>query len=83
MLWHAVTPQEVAGFITERDGHPSYPDRIFLTNGASEGDNRSCPYLLPYIISSRWFDISLISKAVHLLRGLVKVTYDCPLVSCR
>lgn len=27
--------QDVADFITERDGHPSYPANIFLTNGAS------------------------------------------------
>ncbi|CAM9111062.1 unnamed protein product [Discosporangium mesarthrocarpum] len=29
--------EEIAAFIEERDGHPAYPDRIFLTNGASEG----------------------------------------------
>nr|AIT69923.1 alanine transaminase [Dictyopteris undulata] len=29
--------EEVAAYITERDGHPAYADRIFLTNGASEG----------------------------------------------
>jgi glutamate--glyoxylate aminotransferase len=28
--------QEVADFIMARDGVPSHPDRIFLTNGASE-----------------------------------------------
>jgi len=27
--------QDVADFIAERDGHPSYPGNIFLTNGAS------------------------------------------------
>lgn len=27
----------VAGFIEERDGHPSNPEHIFLTNGASDG----------------------------------------------
>lgn len=30
--------QEIAAFITERDGHPARADRIYLTNGASEGD---------------------------------------------
>lgn len=29
--------QDVADFISERDGHPSYPANIFLTNGASAG----------------------------------------------
>jgi aspartate/methionine/tyrosine aminotransferase len=29
--------QHVAEFIKERDGHPSDPESIFLTNGASEG----------------------------------------------
>ena len=27
--------QDVANFIAERDGHPSYPGNVFLTNGAS------------------------------------------------
>lgn len=31
-----VPRQQVAAFITERDGHPSSPSNIFLTNGASE-----------------------------------------------
>lgn len=29
--------QEIAEFIAERDGHPAQADRIYLTNGASEG----------------------------------------------
>jgi glutamate--glyoxylate aminotransferase len=29
--------QEVADFILERDGHPSDPETIFLTDGASKG----------------------------------------------
>lgn len=29
--------EEVAEFITERDGYPASADQIFLTNGASEG----------------------------------------------
>lgn len=29
--------RDVARFIEERDGHPSYPGNIFLTNGASTG----------------------------------------------
>nr|AIT69931.1 alanine transaminase [Sargassum thunbergii] len=29
--------EEIAAFIAERDGHPAYVDRIYLTNGASEG----------------------------------------------
>nr|AIT69915.1 alanine transaminase [Undaria pinnatifida] len=29
--------EEIAAFITERDGHPARADRIYLTNGASEG----------------------------------------------
>lgn len=29
--------QEIAEFIAERDGHPARADRIYLTNGASEG----------------------------------------------
>jgi glutamate--glyoxylate aminotransferase len=29
--------EEIAGFITARDGHPAHSDKIFLTNGASDG----------------------------------------------
>ncbi|KAG5192302.1 alanine transaminase [Tribonema minus] len=29
--------EEVAAFIAQRDGHPARADRVFLTNGASEG----------------------------------------------
>nr|AIT69924.1 alanine transaminase [Colpomenia sinuosa] len=29
--------EEIAAFIAERDGHPARADRIYLTNGASEG----------------------------------------------
>ncbi|CAM9298888.1 unnamed protein product [Ectocarpus sp. 12 AP-2014] len=29
--------EEIAAFIAERDGHPAHADRIYLTNGASEG----------------------------------------------
>ena len=29
--------EEVADFISERDGFTSDPDKIYLTNGASEG----------------------------------------------
>jgi glutamate--glyoxylate aminotransferase len=29
--------EEIADFITARDGHPAHSDKIFLTNGASDG----------------------------------------------
>lgn len=31
--------QEIAEFIAKRDGHPARADRIYLTNGASEGEH--------------------------------------------
>ena len=34
--WHHVR-QSVAKYISDRDGVETYPDRIYLTNGASEG----------------------------------------------
>ena len=32
-----MSDQEIAEFIAERDGYPARADRIYLTNGASEG----------------------------------------------
>lgn len=32
-----VIREDVANYITERDGHPSNPDDIFLCTGASDG----------------------------------------------
>lgn len=32
-----VIREDVAKYITERDGHPSNPDDIFLCTGASDG----------------------------------------------
>ena len=36
MSWHP-NRQDVADFISSRDGHPAYAEDIFLTNGASSG----------------------------------------------
>lgn len=40
--------KHVADFIEQRDGHPSFPGDIFLTNGASAGIN----HILTALISS-------------------------------
>ena len=54
--------QEIAEFIAERDGHPARADRIYLTNGASEGKHevpilgfRSC-------LTRRLLDILIFSR---------------------
>lgn len=42
--------QDIANYITERDGHPCDPNNVFLSTGATEAIKVGCPAAHPSIL---------------------------------